>query len=230
VKDQKAPVLSSEVFATLKERIIRWDYSPAHRFTEEELCEEFGVSRSPIREALQMLVENGLVAKTSHRGYSVRQPDAKEIHDLYDVRQALELFIVEWLASSGMPGAEWSELHRTWEAMLEDLPRVKADFSRNDEAFHEKLAEATGNRAIIQYLRNVNERLHFIRMTDITTSSRLRSTCEQHLRILDCIQKGDVLNARQAMRENIEGGRQKVEEAFKEALARSFQNQPNGGH
>jgi len=228
VKDQKAPALSSEVFATLKDRIIHWDYSPAHRLTEEELCDEFGVSRSPIREALHMLVESGLVTKVSHRGYAVRQPDAKEIHDLYDVRQALELFIVEWLAIHGMPEAEWNELTRTWQSILENLPQVTADFAQNDEAFHEKLAETTGNKAVIQYLHNVNERLHFIRMTDITTVARLRSTCEQHLQILKRIRSGEVQKAREAMRENIEGGRQKVEEAFKEALARSFHNQPKG--
>lgn len=229
MKDQKAPTLSTEVFSTLKERIIHWDYSPAHRFKEEELCDEFGVSRSPIREALQMLVENGLVTKESHRGYAVRQPDAREIHDLYDVRLALELFIVEWLSTHGMPETDRAELHHTWEAIFKELPHVTADFAKNDEAFHEKLAECTGNLAIIHYLHNVNERLHFIRMTDITTLDRLCSTCEQHLQILACIQKGDVENARQAMRMNIDGGRQKVEEAFKEALARSFHNQHNGG-
>ena len=87
---RKTSALSTQVFIALKERLIHWEYSPAHRFTEEELCAEFGVSRSPVREALHMLVENGLVHKEPHRGYTVRQPDLKEIHDLYDVRQALE--------------------------------------------------------------------------------------------------------------------------------------------
>jgi DNA-binding GntR family transcriptional regulator len=222
VKSQKAPVLSTEVFTTLKERIIRWEYPPAHRLTEEELCEEFGASRSPIREALHMLVENGLITKEPYRGYSVKQPDLKEIQDLYDVRQALEVFAVEWLVIHGMPETEWTELHNTWQGMLQNLPQVTGDFAKNDEAFHEKLAECTGNQALTHYLHNVNERLHFIRMTDITTTARLCVTCEQHLQILEWIKKGDARLAGEAVRTNIEGGRQQVDQAVKEALSRSY--------
>jgi len=223
MKTRKASALSSDVFAVIKERIIRWEYSPAHRFTEEELCKEFGVSRSPIREALHMLVDNGLVTKEPYRGYTVRQPNLKEIHDLYDARQALELFIVEWLAIHGMPERDWMELHDTWQHILQNVPGVITDFAEKDEAFHEKLAECTENQALLQYLININDRLHFIRMTDITTAARLRLTCEQHLAILDCVKSGDVQCAREAMRLNIEGGRQNVSQAVKEALARSFQ-------
>lgn len=225
MKDRRASALSQEVFSTLKERIIHWEYSPAHRFKEEELSEEFGVSRSPVREALQMLVENGLVSKVLHQGYAVRQPDAAEIHELYDVRVALELFIVEMLAREGMPVSAWAELYHAWEKILDNLPETAADFAQADEAFHEKLADAAGNQALVHYLHHVNERLHFMRMTDITTPARLCSTCEQHLEILNAIKNGDVHAAREAMRMNIEGGRQKVEEAYKEALARAYQTE-----
>ncbi|MDQ2691396.1 MAG: GntR family transcriptional regulator, partial [Chloroflexota bacterium] len=58
MRELPSSTLSTDVFSTLKERIIRWEYAPGHRLTEERLCEEFGVSRSPVREALRMLVEN----------------------------------------------------------------------------------------------------------------------------------------------------------------------------
>ena len=220
---QKTSALSTEVFNALKERIIHWEYPPAHRFTEEELCEEFGVSRSPVREALQMLVENSLVTKEAYRGYTVRQPDLEEIHDLYDVRLALEFFVVEWLVSHGMPDADWKQLRDTWQNILDHLPQRTDDFAANDESFHEDLAAQTGNQALLQYLRNIDERLHFVRTTDITTPERLAETCQQHLKILDCIKAGDVDQAREAIRQNIENGRKKVEVAVREVLVRSFQ-------
>ncbi len=220
---QKASALSTEVFAALKERIIHWEYPPAHRFTEEELCEEFGVSRSPVREALQMLVENSLVTKEAYRGYTVRQPDLEEIHDLYDVRLALEFFVVEWLISHVMPEADWRQLRDTWQNILDHLPQSTADFAIDDETFHEELAALTGNRALVQYLRNIDERLHFVRTTDITTPERLSTTCEQHLKILDFIKAGNLDGAREAIRENIENGRKNVEVAVREVLVRSFQ-------
>ena len=91
--------LSLGVFNALKERIIHWEYLPGQRFTEEELRAEFGMSRSPVREALRMLVENGLVDKEPFRCYSVKQPDINEICELYNVRLEIELFVVEELAT-----------------------------------------------------------------------------------------------------------------------------------
>ena len=65
--------LSASIVATLKERIVGWNYPPEHRLTELSLCREFGVSRSPVREALRALVTNGFVRKLANRGYAVRQ-------------------------------------------------------------------------------------------------------------------------------------------------------------
>jgi DNA-binding GntR family transcriptional regulator len=222
MRKQHAPNLSSDVFSVLKERIIRWEYAPGHRFTEEGLCEEFGVSRSPVREALRMLVENNLVDKTPHKGYGVKQLDMHEIHELYDVRMALETFVIERLTQSDYPETEWKELYRTWQNLRKAAITNSLDFARMDEDFHERLAIWTNNRTLLQQIRSIDERLHFIRMTDITTSRRLRETCEQHLRILDCIKEKDIECARQALQNNIEDGRQNVEYAIKEALARAY--------
>src|SRR5215470_6465342 len=81
-RDRAAPSghisgLPASIVATLKERIIAWKYPPEHRLTEEALCREFGVSRSPVREALRALVTNGFVTKLANRGYAVRQLDLR---------------------------------------------------------------------------------------------------------------------------------------------------------
>jgi len=222
VKNQPTPNLSGEVFISLKDRIIHWHYPPSYRFTEEGLCEEFGVSRSPVREALRMLVENGLVDKEPHKGYTVKQLDMREIHELYEVRLALELFVVTLLTKTGVPDADWQRLHKIWRSILDKIPENVNDFSDKDEEFHEALAVFTNNKSLIQHLHSINERLHFIRMMDITTSERLRTTCEQHLRILECIKAGDVNCAREALELNIQDGRENVEQAVKTALAKSF--------
>lgn len=222
MKEQHSPNLSTDVFSVLKERIIRWEYAPGHRFTEEGLCEEFGVSRSPVREALRMLVENNLVDKAPHKGYSVKQLDMQEIHELYEVRMALETFVIERLASSEYPEKDWKELYRTWQNLRKAAMTDSADFAKLDEEFHERLAIWTGNRTLLQQIRSIDERLYFIRVTDITTPARLRETCEQHLRILDCIKEKNIECAREALQLNIEDGRKNVEHAIKEALARAY--------
>ena len=218
-----------EVFETLKERIIRWDYAPGHRFTEEGLCTEFaellsrGISRSPIREALRMLVENGLVEKEPHRGYSVKQPDMKTIWELYDVRLALETFVVRQLAQNGMPEERWQQLYETWNNMPSTCSGpASSDYPTWDEQFHEALAQATGNQTLVQTLRGIDERLHIIRIHDITSPERLQRTRDQHLKILACIQARDVASAQEALLKNVMDGRAHAEQAVKEAVARAY--------
>jgi DNA-binding GntR family transcriptional regulator len=215
---------SAQIFASIKDRIIRWQYPPGHRFTEQELCDEFAVSRSPIREALRMLVENGLVDKVPHHGYHVKQPNRTEIEELYDVRLALETFIVERVAQTGLPAAEADRLQAQWTGLLGRLPEMDTNAALADEHFHEALARATGNKTLLDMLRSINERLRFVRMTDITTPERLRATCQQHLDILARIAAQDVAGARAALRGNVEQGREHVQNAFLQALANAYQD------
>ncbi len=215
---------SAQIFAVIKDRIIRWQYPPGHRFTEQELCEEFAVSRSPIREALRMLVENGLVDKVPHHGYHVKQPNRAEIEELYDVRLALETFIVERVALTGLPAAEAERLQDMWAGLLARLPDMDSNAALADEHFHEALAQATGNKTLLDMLRSINERLRFVRMTDITTPERLRATCQQHLDILARLAAHDVAGAREAVRGNVEQGREHVQSAFLQALANAYQD------
>lgn len=221
-KKPSVPVLSTDIYMALKERIIGWEYPPKFRITEEDLCEEFGVSRSPVREALRRLVENALVEKEPHRGYTVRQPDLNEIESLYEVRLALELYVVEKLARQGMQEDTWQRMYDTWTTLCIDINAADREFASYDEEFHEVLATATGNVILAQQLKSVDERLHFVRLYDITSPERLKITCKQHLQILECIHSGNVECAKEAMEMNILDGRQHVAMALREALARAY--------
>lgn len=222
MKNKSTSNIGSELFTVLKEQILGWKYAPSHRFTEEALCAEFGVSRSPVREALGMLIENGLVEKEPHKGYRVKHLGLQEILNLYDVRLALELFVVGQLAEFGIPEELLRKLQDNWQAILKNHPEVTAEYHKEDEAFHMALVEANHNQALIDIYRTVVERLYFIRANDITSSERLQRTCEQHLLILDYIQKRDTYQAQEALRVNITDGIANIEQALKEALLRRY--------
>lgn len=225
MSEQSRAVRAAEIFTTLKQRILNWAYPPGHRFTEEEICKEFNVSRSPVRETLRMLEENGLVDKVPYRGCTVKQPDLKEINELYDVRVILETAVVEYLALHGMPTDLHNDLLRTW-ADLAQTPAYSEidsiDLAEQDRIFHETLAYATGNCTLADLLQGINERLHFIRMTDITDVHRLWETCKQHIAILDGIVAGDITAAQSAMRVNIEGARSHVKTAIGQVLVGAY--------
>ena len=215
----------AEIYQTHKQRIIHWEYAPGHRLTEELLCQEFSVSRIPVREALQLLEEQGLVDRTPHRGCAVKQLDLAEIQELYEVRLALESYVVEQLALRRLPAAQWTELARKWQTLGESQLWSAVDsevLAHADERFHLTLAQATGNRLLSEQVHSLNERLFFVRLADITTPDRLQATCAQHLEILTAIQRGDVAGAVAAMRTNIAFGRGNVESVLREVLARLY--------
>ena len=215
--------LSASIVATLKERIIHWQYPPEHRLTEAELCQKFGVSRSPVREALRTLATDGFVKKMPNRGYAVKQHNLREIEELYELRLALELFVVECLAKRGTPkNDDIDALKRTWTGLLNGSSKKDEELARLDTLFHETLAHAAGNKSLLRQLRAINERLLLFRMIDFGRAHRAESTCHQHLEILKRIAAKDISGARKAMQRNIEDGRNNVHAAIKDALARAY--------
>jgi len=215
--------LSASIVATLKERIIHWQYPPEHRLTEAELCQKFGVSRSPVREALRTLATDGFVKKMPNRGYAVKQYNLREIEELYEVRLALELFVVECLAKRCTPMKDdMDALKRTWTGLLNGSSKKDEELARLDTLFHETLAHAAGNKSLLRQLRAINERLLLFLMIDFGKAHRVESTCHQHLEILKRIAAKDISGARKAMQRNIEEGRNNVHAAIKDALARAY--------
>jgi DNA-binding GntR family transcriptional regulator len=216
--------LSESIYSKLSERILLWDYLPGHRLTEEGLCEEFHVSRSPVREALHKLAEGGLIQQRPRQGYLVRLLDFREIDELYDVRLALEEFVVSRICCQGMEEAQLSELIDYWTDLHGRLPETADLVPRADEEFHETLAGITGNGTLTQALKDIDRRIHFIRLFDFSTKERVGSTCTEHVDILCALRERDQARALEALRRNIEGGRSSVERAIKEALVHAYRN------
>jgi len=221
---KKSFTFSASLIATLKERIITWKYPPEHRLTEDALCREFGVSRSPVREALRVLATNGFVRRTANRGYAVRQVKVNEVEEMYEVRLALELYAVETLATRGAPADELAAMTKTWNTLRRHPKRDVEELAALDARFHEGLASLLGNATLMRQLEAINERLHLFRTIDFAKTNRVAATCAQHLAILDRIAARDAAGAREAMRRNIEDGRNIVGSAIKEALARAYAN------
>ncbi len=213
--------LSSDVCTRLSERILKWEYPPGYRLTEEELCAQFSVSRSPVREALGMLVERGLVDKKARQGYSVRRLDLREINELYDVRLVLELSVIERLCRKGLDEETIAGLERQWTEYRDNLPAMSATAAIADEEFHEILAREADNGVLSRMLGEVDKKIHFVRSADIVNPDRLRETCADHLEILSALRRRDKAAASEALARNIEWGRTNVEAAIKDALVRA---------
>lgn len=209
---------SVDIYNTLYNRIITWKYPPGQRLTEEEVCAEFGVSRSPVREALNSLVSSHLVLKEEHKGYTVRRIDLREVNELYDTRLILEEGVVRLICEHGMDPEILQPMREHWKSFLKNLPSLGAQSAVEDELFHKTLADVAGNLVMAEMLSEISQQIHFVRLSDITDQSRFIRTCEDHLALLDALENRDCEKAIELVRKNILWGKEKVDDAIKEAL------------
>ncbi|MGJ3241689.1 MAG: GntR family transcriptional regulator [Opitutales bacterium] len=209
----------NSIYELLRDRIIAWRYPPGYHLGEQQLCEEFAVSRVPIREALRALTADGFVVKKPNQGCFVKQLNVEEAKELFEVRVALECHIVEQLARRN-PDRVWLERERAiWRNLLENPESGEVyAFVKMDNAFHLGLARALGNRRILAALEEVTERLGFMKLCVEASEERLVETAAEHLAILDAIGRQDASAAREAIRRNIDHSSNRVEIAISRAL------------
>lgn len=210
-----------QIVLTLRRRILDWSYPPRHQLTEESLCAEFGVSRSPIRQALTELATEGLLERDPHQSYRVRQLLLADVEDLYEFRYAIEVQAVRCLAREGLPKDTETRLRNQWSSVdkLENL--AKHSLASLDETFHADLVTAHGNHLMIEQIRRINERLYAFREFDFSHNTRAQSTCDEHTAILDRIAALDEEGAVDVLRQNITSGLNNVETTIVHLLARS---------
>ena len=219
--DESKRGLTEVVVESLRGRIINWEYPPGHRLTEYQLCKDYSVSRTPVREALHRLETGGFIERLPRRGYVVKQLDLKGVEELYELRLALEQLVVERLCERGEAKSTLNELNDTWRGILMNPPASIEEMPGHDRQFHESLAGAIDNEILLNELKSINDRLSIFRALDFEIGQRVESTCREHLAILDRIANRDIKGARKAMRNNIEAGCNNVEEVIKEALAKA---------
>ncbi|GFK93991.1 putative D-xylose utilization operon transcriptional repressor [Fundidesulfovibrio magnetotacticus] len=221
----KRPGQTSEgVAAEIRRRILQWDYPPEHPLGEEALAAGFGVSRSPVREALRMLEADGYVRRVPNRGYFVRQVRPSEVADLYEVRLALEIFALEKLARMPALHAEVERLGRVWDGPPPKDGDAQA-IARRDEAFHESLAALAGNEKLLEALRRVDERLFVFRVMGFERAMEqdtLDASYAIHRDLVRAILSGDAAAIRAQLERNIRHGRANVEQAMGRALTRAY--------
>lgn len=155
---------------------------PGERLNEAILAKELGVSRTPLREALNRLSGEGFLTFSANQGFFRKPLDVKEIFDLYEFRQQMEMAAVR-LAVERASDEQLVDLDAFVQKSAEENPdRSPEEVIALDEEFHERLITLTGNMEMRRSLRNVNDRIHYVRWIDM--SGRRTETQMQHKEIV----------------------------------------------
>jgi DNA-binding GntR family transcriptional regulator len=179
------------VYAQLKQDVANFKLVPGDRFTENEISERLGVSRTPVREALLRLQQEGYVEVLFRNGWRVLPFNFEQFEQLYDLRMVLETTAVQRICADDV-NVDRDVLERIAAIWLVPAAERSSDIKQValwDEEFHCSLVAAAGNGEMTRVHRDVTERIRIIRRLDFTKQARIDATYEEHAKILRAIQR-----------------------------------------
>ena len=192
------------ISATLQARVMTGEIPIGSWLRQQTIAEEFGVSRTPVREALRKLEASGTVELHLHRGALVRGTTAREIREAYDVRAELEGYAAELAAFWVSPEQvdELREAIRLFEqAAAPGMPADRDAVRLADHAFHEQLHVASGNELLHATIRRIHRRFTYglTWMTVGINPSLVAENAETHRAVLHAVERHDGVEARRLM-------------------------------
>ncbi len=203
---------ADEVYAQLKRDIAEFRLVPGDRFTETEISDRLGVSRTPVRQALFKLQQEGFVEVLFRSGWRVLPFDFNQFEELYDLRMVLETTAVHRLCEGALKinAVLLADLAAIWLVAAEQRSTDMVEVAQWDEAFHCSLVEAAGNAEMARVHRDVTERIRVIRRLDFTQPARISATYEEHGKIMRAIQRKRGDQAAMLLRAHIQASQAEV--------------------
>lgn len=198
-----SPNLAIQAYRTIRNQIVYGELPPNHVMVEADLANTFGLSRTPIREALQMLAADGLIVSRRRRWY-VRQYDWPEIEDIYEVRACLEGF------AASLAAQRVDEHRKEFEKLLagvgaqRKLVNPRQWVVANDE-FHAAIARHCGNDRLIDLIDRTKVYYFNARVAALYSEEDRDRSSHEHAAIVEAILDGDAGQAEKLARQHVLG-------------------------
>lgn len=214
--------LYQEVAERLRQRIFAHELTPGTWIDEQKLAEEYGISRTPLREALKVLASEGLVELKPRRGCYVTEISRQDLDDIFPLMAMLE----GRCAAEAIDRAKAADIktlkliHERLESAARD-GRIDAFFEANQE-FHRKIQELSGNRWLLSVIQDLRKVLKLSRLHSLSLEGRLQQSLDEHRQIMAALEAGEAGRAEKLMHEHLLSGR--------EALARMHDSTPGKGN
>lgn len=211
-------------YETLREMAIEYRFRPGEKINEVDLAEKLGVSRTPVREALNRLVSEELIQFRRNYGFYCRTLELKSVLELSEARRDIELATLPRIPERAPIGSleDLAAQSRQIVASIGSLPAC--DLARGNEAFHVRLVEIGGNEAITQIVRNLAARLRFVDKILIETAPERARSFQIQSEIADALCAGDVDVARRALQQLLDPPPDELERALSTGLGRLYLN------
>ncbi|NBQ87520.1 MAG: GntR family transcriptional regulator [Betaproteobacteria bacterium] len=196
--------LYEEVAEQLRQRIFRRELEPGSWIDELRIAEEYGISRTPLREALKVLAAEGLVTMKVRRGAYVTEVSEKDLRDVYHLLSLLESDAAGDVARDATDAqlAELEQLH----AQLEEAVSNRERFFEINEQFHLRLLEISNNRWRAQMVSDLRKVMKLNRHNSLLKTGRIDESLAEHRTLMQALRRRKAAEATRRMHEHFEHG------------------------
>jgi DNA-binding GntR family transcriptional regulator len=215
-KPRSAATLKTRTYDMLKSMILSGALRPGERLHERDLTERLDVSRTPLREALVQLTNEGLIVHKPQRGHFVQSYDAKTIDDLYQLREVLESYAIRLAIARARP--EHKEKLRK---LAKSLQRYEGDDEQSDEELkagqriHEIIAEAADDSFLFDTLMRLYDRMQLFVWLDAIFADDAPKTRREHQELIRLFLEGDEEAATEAASKHVQRSQNNVRRALR---------------
>lgn len=199
--------LYQEVAERLRQRIFAHELTPGTWIDEQKLAEQYGISRTPLREALKVLASEGLVELKPRRGCYVTEISPQDLDDIFPLMAMLEGRCASEAVSRAGPEdiGTLREIHERLEQSARE-GKIDAFFEANQE-FHRKIQELSGNRWLLSVIQDLRKVLKLSRLHSLSLEGRLQQSLEEHRTIMAAMEAGNPAAAENIMHDHLLSGR-----------------------
>jgi DNA-binding GntR family transcriptional regulator len=210
-----AEPLFSDIYRTLLHQVFRGELRSGTVIAEEALASQFGVSRTPVREALIRMINDGFLEKGTSRSYIVTEISIESVRNVFGLRYLLEPEAAAQAASNPLrmealtrAGRILEEM-RAWPAEEKEIERL-LEFHGLDAGFHIAIAEASGNKQIAKFISELLKHSGHFWMRINLKGAPLANTVQEHFNILEALREGDPVKASEASRNHLSKSRERL--------------------
>lgn len=214
----------NQIYATLRSEIILGHRKSGQRLAVNDLKARFGTSVTPVRDALQMLNQEGLITIKPRSGYFITQITLKELRDMLDLREILEVAAVERAATT-ITEAQLGAIKKVHAGYTGDDDQAYTRYTDENRHFHYLLAQASGNQELALTLRRLHDRLARF-MVIRKAGAKLEDI---HALLIDRLEAHDAAGARKAILEEVRSSRKAIMERIMQEEAAHWHVGAGGG-
>ncbi len=218
-----------KVYEKVKGLAIDYHFRPGERVNEVELAAQLGVSRTPVREALNRLSKDGFMNFVPNKGFYSRDLTPEGVRELYEVRMVIEQSTFRF-ACQRATDEEIAATTAIWEEVSQHRPPQNdqdwAKIAEIDERFHMEIARISHNSRLYEMLDSLNSLSRFFRRIDLETPVRRNNAYDEHVDIITALRQRDIEKGVALIEQHISLSAEHAIEVTKEGLARIYFGKP----